>query len=98
MNSNQTNKRYQRSQVNRRASESCLEEIERAFRLDPEQIMLRKFPHHKIGFFQHFYFYVCFLNLSLKDFKFSNKKFSRLARSQRIQRHCPLVRRASQVR
>jgi len=70
MNSNQTNKRYQRSQVNRRASESCLEEIERAYRLDPEQIMLRKFPHHKIGFFQHF----CFLK-SVKDFKFSNKKF-----------------------
>ena len=97
MNSNQTNKRYQRSQVNRRASESCLEEIERAFRLDPEQIMLRKFPHHKIGFFQNFYVCVCFLK-SLKDFKFSNKKSSRLARSQRIQRHCPLVRRASQVR
>ena len=52
MNSNQTNnKRNQRSQVNRRASESCLEEIEKAYRLDPEQIMLRKFPHHKTGFF-----------------------------------------------
>jgi hypothetical protein len=45
MNSNQSNnKRNQRSQVNRRASESCLEEIEKAYRLDPEQIMLRKFP------------------------------------------------------
>ena len=70
MNSNQTNKRYQRSQVNRRASESCLEEIERAYRLDPEQIILRKFPHHKIGFPL---FYFCVLVCDVYN-KISNLK------------------------
>ena len=34
-----------------RESESKTVEIEDAFRLDPEQIMLRKFPQHKIGKF-----------------------------------------------
>ncbi len=45
-----------------RESECKTVEIEDAFRLDPEQIMLRKFPQHKIGKFKKQNFFLGFKN------------------------------------
>lgn len=72
------------SQTNRRECERNLKEIDDAYRLDPEQIMLRKFPHHKIG---NSKFFMEFIFKHLKQKLDKNKRFARSRRTQRSVSH-----------